>query len=633
LTATFALPIDRQVKPLPLPLLDPLRSENGNEKHISLRFHQFALRQPSDMSVNISPPGTAERDQVLKPRAVKEFLKEWNAGGARPPQAFDLARLFALQLDIENLPAQPGVRGSAEGHFRPGRLDWTYTAEIDRSPVGQFVYRLHVDPRLKIRAVSVQEDGAERLLRPSLLRETLVLLLNDQATRMQTLRIDASLPIAATQEIELPRIRLVGATPGPEHITLFRDADLSVRVANPEDFPLPPAASPAAPPSAGNEQGALVGRERLVARLDCLPDQANPRVEVEPVSPQIAAESAIVMENNAGSWQVTTCVRFQVLSGRAETFKIEVPESLASRFDVRSTPTSRTTSERPVNGRITLVLHPDEPLDDDPFVVVLTGTADLAQGVWQLPVIEFPGAEQTATILIVPHFMTTSSPVPGTSSDVTSAQVPADAFDVPEWLKTAVPATAPDSKSGPGWKAYRWPGAAPEAEVRAAHEASSEAGIDSARLDIWVEPDGSIEGWLGLNLSQTFPSTIEFDWPAGCDPTALYVAGEFVALPAVEPQPTGNGVWTVSCPPTAKRDLVWLSWRDHRNSLPPLSGPELAARVPWPRSVPVARCTMHLHAPVHYRIDAGAPAVATAGRSPNALPPLVAHAEERDLSP
>ena len=123
-TATFVLPIDRHVKPLPLALLDPLRSENAMEKHVSLRFHQFALRQPSDLRIDISPPvSSAERDRALKPRPIKEFLKEWNAGGARPSQAFDLARLFALQLDIESLPAQPGVRASAEGHFRPGRLD------------------------------------------------------------------------------------------------------------------------------------------------------------------------------------------------------------------------------------------------------------------------------------------------------------------------------------------------------------------------------------------------------------------------------------------------------------------------------------------------------------------------------
>ena len=285
----------------------------------------------------------------------------------------------------------------------------TYTAEIERSSVGQFIYRLHVDPRLKIRAVSVQEDGAERLLRSSLLRETLVLLLNDQATKVQTLRIDASLPLPAAGQIELPRIRLAGAAPGPEHIALFRDTDLAVRLANPEDFPMPSAAPAAAPPSAGHEHGVNAGRDRFVARLDCLPDQANPRVEVEPVSPQIAAEAAFVVVNDAGSWQLTTCARFQVLSGRAESFTISIPESMASRIEVKSTPTSRTIAEPPLDGRIALVFHPDEPVGDGQFIVTIASTADLAAGVWQLPALEFPGAAQTATILMVPHSMTASA--------------------------------------------------------------------------------------------------------------------------------------------------------------------------------------------------------------------------------
>ncbi len=102
--------------------------------------------------VNISCPLSPALDQILKPRPIKEFLKEWNAAGARSQQAFDLpAQHFTLQVDLESLPNQPSCGGSSEGRFRPGRLDWTYTAEIEQPQTGQFVYRLHVDPRLKIR--------------------------------------------------------------------------------------------------------------------------------------------------------------------------------------------------------------------------------------------------------------------------------------------------------------------------------------------------------------------------------------------------------------------------------------------------------------------------------------------------
>jgi hypothetical protein len=186
--------------------------------------------------VSLAPAPAGQPPVKLRP--VDEFLKEWNAAGARPQQAFDLERTFALQLTIDSLSAGPTVRGLSSARFHPGQLDWTYTAEIAQPVVPQFLYRLQVDPRLRIRSISVQEEGAERRLRWSQVRETVVVFLNDGSTRAQTLRVEATLPLAPSQEIELPRIRFVGATPGPERITLSHDPDVSIHLVNPEDFPL-----------------------------------------------------------------------------------------------------------------------------------------------------------------------------------------------------------------------------------------------------------------------------------------------------------------------------------------------------------------------------------------------------------
>src|SRR5262249_18974269 len=175
LAATFALAVDRYQKQLPLPLLDPLQSENTSDRQVSLRFHQFALRQSSDFLVSVAPASGGQ----LRVRAVDEFLKEWNAAGARPQQAYELEREFSLNLNLELQPPVPAVRGSSIARFHAGHLDWTYTADVAQPVAPQFVYRMHVDPRLRIRSVSVQEDGAERLLRWSQLRETVVVFLND----------------------------------------------------------------------------------------------------------------------------------------------------------------------------------------------------------------------------------------------------------------------------------------------------------------------------------------------------------------------------------------------------------------------------------------------------------------------
>jgi hypothetical protein len=604
LTATFALPIDRQADRIPLPLLDPLTFEDGMQKKISLRFHQFALRHASDLRVNISSPAAG---LVLKSRSVEEYLKEWNADGARPQRAFELARLFTLLLDVENVPAQSNVRGWSAGYFRPGRLDWTYVSEIDQPLVGPFVYRLHVDPRLRIRAVSVQEDGAERLLRWSKLRETVVLWLNDRATRTQTLRIDSSLPMSASHEIELPRIRFDGATPGPERILLFRDADLAVRLVNPEDFPLPP--------SAGSERATSAGRDRLVARLDILTEQANPRVQVGPVLPEISADAAAILESRAASWQLTNCVRFQVKSGRADTFVIDLADSIAEGVEVRAIPMARVQAEPPVDGWMRLVLHPDEPVSDQ-LIVVLTCPADSARAVWKLPAIALPGVDQTGTFVVVPR----------TGLESFDAHLPANSFENSDWIKTVVPALASTPITRSDLRIYRWPGAAPTVEFHATRDETFREGVNSSRFNLWLQPDGSITGWLGLKMSENAPTLLELDWPAGAHPTALYIGDRFRALPGFESSHS-----TIPIPPAAKGGLVWLSWSDRGHSLPVLSGP-LDAALPWPRQVPVARCSLTLHAPMNFRIETALPSESATFRLPSeSLPPLLASAANPNL--
>src|SRR5262249_29526661 len=158
--------------------IDPVGADDSQLRQTSLRFHQLAVRQPSDLRVNLSAAPTGQAS--LRPRPVDEFLKEWNAAGARPQQAFDLERNLALNAVLESLPAVPAVRASSTARFHPDHLDWTWSAEVTPAAAGQFTYHLHVDPRLRIRSVSVREDDADRLLRWSPLRDTLVLFLNDR---------------------------------------------------------------------------------------------------------------------------------------------------------------------------------------------------------------------------------------------------------------------------------------------------------------------------------------------------------------------------------------------------------------------------------------------------------------------
>jgi len=529
LAATFAVAVDRFEKQIPLPLLDPLRAEDSQKSQLSLRFHQFALRQPSDFVASISPVAT---EQPLKPRPVDDFLKEWNAAGARPQQAFDLERVFALNLSLESQPTIPAVRGSSIARFHPGHLDWTYNAEVAQSAIPHFLYRLHVDPRLRIRSVSVQEDGAERLLRWSQLRETVVLFLNDRATRSQAVRVEASLPLAAAQVIELPRIRFVGAIPGSERVTLYRDAEVTVRLANPEDFPQLEAGG-----SGPDARG-----DRLVGRVDVLPEQSNLRVAVEPVLPVVATEVATVLESRGDAWQFTTGVSFQVASGRVNEFTLEIPEALAARVETRSVPPSHISMQPAAGGRITLSFHPDEPALRR-FVAILSGAADMSRAAWRLPSIEVSGSERTSTFLFTPRG----------AIEPAAAVNGSEAVPVPDWFKEIVPATATASL----WNSYRWPGDAPESEFRPTRKESLRTFIDGTRIDLWIEHDGAIAGWLGMNLVGITDSHVEVAWPETARLTGLFVDGAFQPLPL-----PASGQCSIPVPPAASERLVWISWVD-----------------------------------------------------------------------
>jgi len=469
--------------------------------------------------------------------------------------------------------------------------------------VPQFAYHLHVDPRLRIRSVTVREDDADRLLRWSQISDTVVLFLNDRATRAQTVRVEALLPLTPPQEIELPRIRIAGAIPGPERVTVFHDAGVIVRIANPEDFPLAPPADP----------GSGANGDRLVARLDILPEQSNPRVHVERVLPQVTSQTATVREPDGGAWRMTTCVAFHVGTGRIPQFVVDLPESLASVIEARTIPGSWTSRQSTAGGRMALTFHADDPALRD-FRVLLSGPADVSRADWQLPDVRTPGAESVATLLVFPRG----------AFDAVTGSAAGDAVVIPQWLSEVIPSA---SSTAP-WDSYHWPGGTAVPTFRPTRELSERPLASPARLELWINRDGTTEGSLSLNISGSLPPSIEFDWPEPARPSGLFIDGEFRPLPV-----PANGACLVSLPAAMSDRMVWLSWTDSGSTLPALAGP-FSAYIPWPRQIPVENLRVSLHPPRHYRVDIAVPFGATREDAPTSFgPPVLFSNLENEAAP
>ena len=577
LSAKFAFAIDQNQRQISLPLVNPLGGDGAAPGDVGLQFHHIAVRQPSELRVTVM---AAHPGQSLKARPVDEFLREWNAGGARPQQAFELDRSFDLNVAIDNLAAGPLVHGSSVARLQSNRLDWTYSAEVSPNAVPQFVYRLIVDPRLTIKSISVQEDGAERLLRWSQMRDAVILFLNDRATRAQPVRIDASLPVAASQELELPHAHFAGAPPEHERVTIYHDAAVAVRFSHPEE----------APPVYPDDSGTGVPRERLFARIDVPPGAGAPRLLVEPVLPRISAESATVIQAGGDSWRTTTCVLFKVGSGRATQLALELPESSAAQFAIRSVPESRFTSRPGPEGHVTVKFYPDEPVLDR-FVVVLTANIDRPLVAWQLPSIGHPGIEDISRLLIAP---------PGTFQSL-SVGIAAEIAPVENWIKEILPAAA---LQGVEW--YRLPAGARLEDLHPVQRDSLRTTVESSRLDLWIDSAGSIEGWLGLKFAPGVPAVVELDWPRAARPKGLSVNEEFQSPPVPV-----EGRISVAVPGSAREREVWVSWNDRPGPLPSIAG-SLAARVPWPRALPVESCRVEVHPPQGFRVEGQAPLIAVA---------------------
>ena len=167
---------------------------------------------------------------------------------------------------------------------------------------------------------------------------------------------------------------------------------------------------------------------------------------------------------------------------------------------------------------------------------------------------------------------------------------------------------------------YQWDAALPDVEFHTPRT-DADVSVETARVDIWLDHDGAVRGWLGLNLSGSWPQQIDIAWPKTCRPTSLYVAGDFRPLIAVD---RDAARLEIPLPRAAKDNLVWLSWIDESTVHPLLSEP-FAPRWPWPARLPVEHCLVNLHATAQIRFDVPASQMLPSMTPPNGyLPGLAA---------
>ena len=511
----------------------------------TLRRCQLGFRQPLDYRLLVSG---ANPELVVRPRTVDEFLKEWPMAGARPQQAIDLARPGALHLALQQLPDRLTARGDARGRFSAGLLEWTYSAEIDQPVVPPFQYRLAVDPRLIIRKATVQEDGAERLLRWSRVKDLLVLFLNDRAARGQTIRIEATMPVPATGDVLLPGIEVEGARNEGTRVSLYQEPGTSVSLVDDAPSDSLPETSPGP------------GQPRLIARYDQQAGTSPRQVHLSQAAPEVALESAFLVRPRGDQLEWTGNFEFRVLSARTGRFDLQLPRELAERQRFTTAPASQQLLEPASGGKAVLSFFTAEPVTDQFVVQVKVSLEHAAEGL-TLPDVTSPGSRSGARWLVLPR----------------NESVELPAAVIPDWLTRFVNESIDLSSMA----AYRLPDAGPLPALHPARPGeTSETAGGVADFRVEFHASGDATGQLLLWLPARTPDPLEFDWPAGATPSAALIDGEPVEVSAVD-----SGGWKLPLRDGAPK-LVWLSWKlPHEAILSPIHS--FQALLPRPR-VPLA---------------------------------------------
>jgi hypothetical protein len=361
------------------------------------------------------------------------------------------------------------------------------------------------------------------------------------------------MPLATPEEFALPRLALGSARSGSHRVTLRSEPDVRVTV-------LGDAAGrkPLGPPPEAPEQNRT---DRVIARFDVPAEMPLPRVRVEPEPAIASAVSAYLLRPSGTGQELTVAMQFRVHSGRIRQFDLQLPNELAQRARIETIPPSQPIQLPDCDGRSQRAFVPSHPVSERFYIVIRAPVELSADADWTVPEITSSLFEVSDEFLLVG------------GDELAELQT----IDPPDWLHGLFE-NEPDFAQ---LACYRLPAESPNSAI---HLKSSPAdfvpdSLSDARVEL--ESGGVLRGELRLWLPDHVGSELIMDWPAGCQPVAVFVDDK----PWQVPTPDGE-TWTLPLPSAAAPRLVWLAWKDPSAAAPYVAG-RWQPRIPAPRNIAV----------------------------------------------
>ena len=478
-------------------------------------------QKPESILVGItSAPGfqtpslsLAAEDGAIVPS--QEFAVQWG-GESRVRLPGVACRWSGLRpLSFALVPATPkkSVRGTYSGTIRSNQIEWDVTAEVTTTDATSLTHRLRCDSGVQIENVSVQQDGAERLVHQARREGRLVLYLDDETSGFQEITLKAIGPLDVANPVTIPLIVFDDAENVESRVQFIVAGDYQAETLNADLFPGSPIVrTPASTPEADFELGPFdftSGSEppqiKLASRL--------PRTKYTVVT--------VVRTGRPGSLQITAMIDLTSSRGSSGPLVLKIPAALADDYQFSG---SLPVGKRSVAKDGSIQLTFDRAAARGPMPSTLSITASLpasASDIRTIPMVDVESSVESDAYLIV------------TPTDefnvvnIDARRLDPDAENVPEQVRDAAAELGIDVPSAGLYSVPRGPWQIEDNATRGLPETASVPLLIST---LWPRVSSETLGRTRALVTVSGERTLEFHWPARTRLTTVLVDGRSVEV-------------------------------------------------------------------------------------------------------
>jgi hypothetical protein len=520
----FTLPVRRSAEGIVIPPIPLLRDNRVLSHHIGLRAGPGMMLEPSPTS--------------RLPASLHEMPAEMFSSGRSTDTAWPIPSLVYVatapaSLTVDSRPIQSKKSVTLEQSIVIGEdaLHWQATADIEISLIPAYQYEFELSTAVELAAVSLVDEGVERLLDWSHIGDRLLLYLPGDHIGKQKVRLTGTMRFDRNVITSFPAFKMRDAQ--------MTSSELLIQAAPSRRFELFAADGSPLPPVAGS---VAAGTMQFTQQDAELPSAFRALPAADPLSISVVT----TFDHAETGWKLLTRIIPTRALGNDESIQISLPQELAR----LATAVVPAIINRVDAGTIYLTSQSGAPSSTVVPLAFRLPVEVPDRGEWTAPHPNFPNATVTDEFAVIPaEFPLT--PATGASALVDPAAWPADLLE------------RPGQPENPSIAAvYRWTG--DNAIFQGRSHADGAPDVQLIESIVWHDGSGTSGGetsvWLIARQSRCDAS---FDWPADVELRSAIWDGR-----PIEPSPQRDAELEFRIAGLSPGSLhcLTLTWNDSRGA-------------------------------------------------------------------